>query len=438
MTMNLSKILSLLFIVCINTLALAQVDTCNNRITSLTNNDEDSWIVKANDGKYYVSYFSDSSGSPAIWITRSINGGLSWDSPWVAIQTSDSCFYPCIAQASNGVFHMVWFRIGGGSVAVWYSHSTNTLSWSTPVKLTNTPSVDWLPTLVIDYNDKLWVTFASDRTGNMDIYSIRSTDLGATWSNPVALTTHPYQDNLPTLFQKLDSSFILTWQRYNSSPYDYLSNTSEIYYKTSPDGINWSAEDSITWDTNPLYTDVLPSIYQNPVDSEVYITWTSNRISPQGNSVELSLSSIIAGSMGNDAKSITCNGYYARTIPADTLGQFIMTWVADPDNNGQHDIYSRFLNKTTHTASINDHTDHFKYSLFPNPLGQNSTLTFEHATKENCTFTLYNTQGQVVQTISNITTDKVEIERKHLTNGLYFFQLRTETKLLGNGKLVIE
>lgn len=436
MTMKKSKLLLLFLYLFIHTSSISQVDTCSNRITSLTNNDEDSWIMRANNGKYFVAYFSDSSGLPAIWLTRSSNKGLSWDSTWIAIQTTDSSFYPCMAQAKNGVFHLVWFRIGSGLVEVWYSKSINAVSWSAPVNLTNSPSVDWLPNILIDNNNTIWVTFASDRTGNMELFSIRSVNGGATWSSPVQLTTNLFQDNLPFLFQKKDSSFILIWQRYNNGPYNYLSNTSEIYYKTSPDGITWSVENKITNDISVLYTDAFPSAYQNPLTSEVYINWTTNRFSPQGNNVELSLSAIVSGSSGNTATQISCNGYYARVIPADTAGQFIMTWVADPDFNNVRDIYSRFLNKRSTTDSSNN--SGFSYKLSPNPMQRKTTLSFTNSTNEKYFLSLFNSQGIKVLTINNIANGQVTIERKNLPGGPYFFQLRTSTKFTGAGKLIIQ
>lgn len=83
------------------------------------------------------------------------------------------------------------------------------------------------------------------------------------------------------------------------------------------------------------------------------------------------------------------------------------------------------------------------YELFPNPANQTATLAFDNpiaigSKKENCTLTLYDIQGQLVQTITNITTNKVTIETKNLTSGLYFLQLRTEKQIIATGKLTIE
>jgi hypothetical protein len=416
----------------------AQQDTCTNRITSLTNNDEDSWIMKASDGTYYLPYFSDSTGSPDIWITRSPDGGASWDTTWLAIQSADSNWYPCMAQDNSNVFHMVWFRleVPSGNVNIWYSRSTDAMNWSAPVPLTNTNFIDWTPNLVIDFNGILWVTWASNRTGNQELFLIRSTDGGNTWSNPIQITNHPSHDNMPFMFQRSDSTFILVWQRYPGPEFPYLNNNCEIYYSTSPDGMAWSNPDSITYDTGPNYADVVPAIYTDGLTGEIYFTWTSNRFSP-GNNLELRLSAILGGALGNQAIEITCNGYYARGIPSDTLGQVLLVWVADPDNNGQRDIYSRYLNKATVSVPSPDEGP-YRYKIFPNPFSASSTFEMKVPyTLGGAVFEMSDIYGRKLRSYK-VSNSSFQIERGTLKSGVYFYQLSNGKEILAKGKIIIE
>jgi hypothetical protein len=78
------------------------------------------------------------------------------------------------------------------------------------------------------------------------------------------------------------------------------------------------------------------------------------------------------------------------------------------------------------------------FKIYPNPTNLSATLEFNNQTIQNCTLTLYDLRGQLVQTIENITTDKVEIERQSLASGLYFFQLRTDRQIIATGKLTFE
>ena len=104
-------------------------------------------------------------------------------------------------------------------------------------------------------------------------------------------------------------------------------------------------------------------------------------------------------------------------------------------------IESLFSEKPDTCENIGITTNEFhvpKIKAYPNPFNQRSILEFENLNNERNTLTLFDNKGCLVRTISDITTDKIEIERKDLTNGLYFFQLRSEKQIIGSGKLMIE
>ena len=58
--------------------------------------------------------------------------------------------------------------------------------------------------------------------------------------------------------------------------------------------------------------------------------------------------------------------------------------------------------------------------------------------RQTATLNLYNSNGQLVRTIDNITGGQVTIDRNELANGLYFFVLRTDNKIIATGKLATE
>lgn len=78
------------------------------------------------------------------------------------------------------------------------------------------------------------------------------------------------------------------------------------------------------------------------------------------------------------------------------------------------------------------------FSVSPNPFSQSTTLKFDNAKNENHTLTLFDNLGQLIQTTTDIRTGRVEIEKQNLTNGLYYFQLRTGIQIIASGKLLIE
>jgi len=78
------------------------------------------------------------------------------------------------------------------------------------------------------------------------------------------------------------------------------------------------------------------------------------------------------------------------------------------------------------------------FKLYPNPFTTSTTLKFENPKNENSTLSVYNFMGQQLISINNITANQVQINRGDLTDGVYFFQLKTDRQLMASGKFVIQ
>jgi V8-like Glu-specific endopeptidase len=89
------------------------------------------------------------------------------------------------------------------------------------------------------------------------------------------------------------------------------------------------------------------------------------------------------------------------------------------------------------TAIEEDMLDDKRVSIYPNPFSDFSTVKFKNESNINHTLNLYNAIGQLVRTISDITSDEIKIERGTLCNGMYFIQLISEDGI-SIGKIVIE
>jgi hypothetical protein len=76
--------------------------------------------------------------------------------------------------------------------------------------------------------------------------------------------------------------------------------------------------------------------------------------------------------------------------------------------------------------------------IFPNPAGNSAILEFDNSSAGSCSLDLYDLKGMPVRTIADITGNRVEIERKELPRGMYFYHLRSDARPLLKGKLVFE
>jgi len=76
-------------------------------------------------------------------------------------------------------------------------------------------------------------------------------------------------------------------------------------------------------------------------------------------------------------------------------------------------------------------------NFYPNPFSTTSTLSFSNPSHLNLDLIVIDMLGQEVQTIKNITTDYMELNRSNLKNGVYIIELRNQQVLVAKGKVIV-
>jgi hypothetical protein len=87
-------------------------------------------------------------------------------------------------------------------------------------------------------------------------------------------------------------------------------------------------------------------------------------------------------------------------------------------------------------SSINEISKENHISVFPNPFNRQTNLQTDTYFK-NATLTLYNSFGQHIKQINNITGQTVPLQRGNLPSGLYHFRLTQDNQIIATGKFVI-
>jgi len=87
-------------------------------------------------------------------------------------------------------------------------------------------------------------------------------------------------------------------------------------------------------------------------------------------------------------------------------------------------------------TSINEINVKDIFSIFPNPFSAQTTLQIDKGFK-NATLSVYNSFGQQVKKIENISGQTVTLNRDKLTSGVYFFRLLQDDIILRTGKLIL-
>jgi hypothetical protein len=134
------------------------------------------------------------------WITRSVDGGSTW-SPPVRVDMGEAC--PCcrtaLATGKDGALYMAWRHVYPGSIRdVVVARSTDHgATWTDPVRV---HADDWKfdacphagPAIAVAADGSLHVTWWTGKEGTAGVYYARSTDGGRTFSDAMPLGVAQY------------------------------------------------------------------------------------------------------------------------------------------------------------------------------------------------------------------------------------------------------
>jgi len=231
-------------------------------------NDMNPSITQAIDGKIWVVWETDRKLLDEDIYYR-VFDGVSWssDTPLCTELYPDK--NPSVTSTSDGKIWVVWSSIRTGDPEIFYK-IFNGSSWSVEYQLTNDQNMDDEdPSIVHAADGKVWVVWSKkSNSKDGDIY-YKIFD-GAVWSDDIRLTTDGYDDLNPSIMQSMNERIWVTW---NSNR---KANNLNVYYKIF-DGASWSSDFQLT---SAMEDDKLPSITQT-LNGSVWIIWTSKRILAQ-------------------------------------------------------------------------------------------------------------------------------------------------------------
>jgi len=73
--------------------------------------------------------------------------------------------------------------------------------------------------------------------------------------------------------------------------------------------------------------------------------------------------------------------------------------------------------------------------IYPNPFSSSTTL-ITNTILNNANLVIYNILGQELKTLKNISGTQITINRGNLADGLYFYTLTQDNRILATGKLI--
>jgi len=298
-------------------------------------------VMKSNDGSLWVFWQSRRTGREELYY-KTYNS--SQVHPWSAeVRLTDNVAVdatPFAAQTTDNKTWVVWMTNRTGNYDIFYKIYDGSL-WSVDKRLTEDTRRDELPSIVQAYG-KIWVFWDSKRgTDNFDLY-YKTTSDGENWSSDtlLSISSATLDDWGPRVMRANDGKIWLVWVR-----------SDDIYYSVY-DGASWSPPDTVS---KGGYEDWHPSVMQAN-DNKIWVAWDVGRTDPP---VQTDIFySIYDGASWSTAVRLTTDSYedVAPSILQDKGGITWIVWASD--RSGFNDIFYK-------TSSVPEAHDVEVFSVIP-------------------------------------------------------------------------
>jgi hypothetical protein len=139
------------------------------------------------------------------------------------------------------------------------------------------------------------------------------------------------------------------------------------------------------------------------------------------------------GSWDDRSWGITCDSNGRIYLTGDFWSQSITFGLTTLINAGYFDFYIAALDNV---VGMEENIFSNSIKIFPSPLSYQATV-YSSSLLLNATLTMYNSLGQSVKQIKNISGHSVILERDHLVPGLYLIALTQNDQLINSIKFVV-
>jgi len=145
--------------------------SAETRLTTDPKDDSDPSVTQTSDGKIWIAFVSNRLDPRDIYYTTSSDGGATWTDETRLTTYSGDDWAPSITQTNDGKIWVMFHSRRDNNWDIYYKTTSNGgVDWTTDTRLTDDSNVDVVPSITQTADGKIWVFFASLRTGNYDIW----------------------------------------------------------------------------------------------------------------------------------------------------------------------------------------------------------------------------------------------------------------------------
>ena len=239
-------------------------------------------IAVSGNNVYVVWEESVHSGNNKIMFAKSTDRGDTFSKPVnLTLGVITDSETPSIAAFHNNVY-IVWADSSPENFDIFFVKSTNGgNSFTKPMNLSNDPGISYQPRIATDGNNGVYVLWTDNSLGNYNILFTKNIDGGTAFSMPLVLSNDlKGVSNFPSIAVSHNNNVYVVWSHKNNTDFD-PSNTNnqtqtyDIFLTKSKDRGNTFSK--------PINLSNDPSNSQHPavaisINNNVYVVWTDNSI----------------------------------------------------------------------------------------------------------------------------------------------------------------
>jgi len=247
--------------------------------TNLSNNSGSSILpqIAVSGSNVYVTWEDLTSGSGDTFFVRSTDNGATFGSIVNLSNNAGSSITPQIAVQSNNVY-VTWDDFTTGNDEIFYSKSTDggaTFNGATlgnppgsPINLSNSSVESKLPQIAVSGSNVYLVWQEKTTSTNKEVYFVKSTDSGSTFSSAVNLSNNSGNSIAPAI-TALGNNVGMIWV-------DSTPGNNDIFFKSSSDnGATFSSVNNLS---NTAGDSIFPQLVLST--TQAYATWADENTSP--------------------------------------------------------------------------------------------------------------------------------------------------------------
>ncbi len=332
--------------------------------------------------------------SPDIRLIRSTNGGINWSTPVIVASNSTNGQGSDPAIGPNGEVYVAWTNYSFNRT--YFNKSTDGgLTFGTPQTVsTGTQAIipfsqtgpTTFPSIAVDIsggprNGYVYVTWCDGRNGDADIFMIRSTDQGTTWSSPVRVNNDPVSNGKCQAWP---------WIAVNDQ-----GLVSIVFYDTRNTPNNniieaWLARSS---DGGSTFSNEVMSSQQSPTDVP-----------------------------NTDVR-------FGDYIGVDFWGNRIVpVWTDERGGGFDQEIYTAVVDITVGVPAANQIPNGFNLAQnYPNPFNPSTTIKFNLSKSSFASLKIYDMLGREVATLISggleAGNHEIKWNASNYPSGVYFYKL---------------